>query len=153
MAGSRQGVTHPPARPVQAHPRASRADLEHAGGVGDAELVEDDELEDRTQSGAEPVQLLMQSAPLPLGIDPLQRAIHGVRFHDASTTEPADRPAMTSSAPMLHRHDMSRNAEDPRSRRPQRGAVATGRLDHRDKDVRGEVGSGVRVIDPTTASK
>lgn len=134
--------------PVQAHPSGAGGDAEDGGRITDSELVDCDQLEHVPKRWGQLVEQAVDPPGLPFRVDPFLCALDRVWLQHAPTTEAPERPGLPGSAPKFHRHAVPGNAEDPGTRWPQARVVAGRRLDHRNEDVRSQIGRGVWVVYP-----
>jgi hypothetical protein len=135
-----------PAGPVKPRASGARADLQHRRSVGDAEPVNADQFEHRAQCRGQLLEPSVQLTCLLRRVDALHGPLQRICLEHSPAFKATNRAGLTDSASVLHCHHVASNPEDPGARWPGAGAVTRSGLDRGQKDVGGQVGCCVRVV-------
>jgi len=132
---------------VQADPGGHRPDAQRRGGLGNAEAVHRDQLEDGALCAGQCPQFLVQPPHLAGRVDLGHQTVDVVGLEQPAAGDQALGAAFPRGAAEFGGDHVARDPEQPRAWPAGRAAVPRGRLDRRQEHVGGQVGGQVRVGD------
>lgn len=135
------------ARSVVADPGVAGGDAEGLRGLGEAEAVDGDELDDGPLVVGQGRERAVELSCHPLPVDAVGDAFGGLLVEERPPGQPAVCPRLAHPATDVVGNDVPGDAGQPGGGRAGRGVVACCAVDDGEEDVGRQVGGCVRVVD------